>query len=146
MELTFTERLSPDPHANVWLTLPLTAEERSRTRQKLNAPTGAPLTLALPRGTLLRDGDLLKSPHDGRLLRITASAEAVVTVTAPEPGALLKAAYHLGNRHVAVQLGSDFIRLLPDPVLLALLVQLGMTCRHDVAPFEPEAGAYQHGH
>ncbi len=146
MELTFTERLSPNPDAKVWLTLPLTAEERSRSRRKLTTPTGDPLTLALPRGTLLRDGDLLRSPDDGRLLRIAAGAEAVVTVTAPDPEALMKAAYHLGNRHVAVQIGPDFLRLLPDPVLIALLLQMGMACRHEVLPFEPEAGAYQHAH
>lgn len=146
MELTFTERLSPDPHASVWLTLPLTAEERQRSRRRLTAPTGDPLCLALPRGTLLRDGDLLRSQEDGRLLRIEAGPETVVTVTASDPENLMKAAYHLGNRHVALQIGTGFLRLLPDPVLIDLLAKMGMVCRQDLAPFEPEAGAYQHAH
>lgn len=146
MDLTFTERLSPDPRASVWLTLPMTAEERRRSRRRLQSPAGEALCLALPRGTLLQDGDLLRSREDGRLLRIEAGAESVVTVSAPDPRTLARAAYHLGNRHVALQVGPGFLRLLPDPVLIAMLARMGLECRQEVAPFEPDPGAYQHAH
>ncbi|MEB3212114.1 MAG: urease accessory protein UreE, partial [Leptolyngbyaceae bacterium] len=70
--------------------------------------------------------------------------EAVLTVRGQTSLDLMKAAYHLGNRHVAVEVNADYLRLSPDPVLKNMLVQMGLTVTEDVQPFTPETGAYHH--
>jgi urease accessory protein len=101
--------------------------------------------LFLPRGTVLRNGDLLEA-RDGSLIRVVAAPEKVLYVTADEPHALMRAAYHLGNRHIPVELGENFLKLETDPVLKEMLLQLGVILREDYLPFQPEAGAYGGGH
>lgn len=144
--LAFTERLSSprsdDASARV---LSLTAEERTRTRYRFTTPEGESIVLCLPRGTVLQDGDVLRSPA-GDLLQILAKPEPVLTVRADDSLALLRAAYHLGNRHVALEVTATYLRLSPDPVLEAMLVQLGLRAIAEVAPFNPESGAYRHSH
>ena len=144
--LTFTQRLRADADALVSSTLSLTAEERTRTRHRFETPDGQVLYLRLPRGTVLRDGDLLQSEEGDVVVRIVAKLEPVLTVTAQTPVALLRASYHLGNRHVPVEVAPDYLRLSPDPVLRAMLEQLGVQVREEVVPFQPESGAYGHHH
>ncbi|MBD2580391.1 urease accessory protein UreE [Oscillatoria sp. FACHB-1406] len=152
--LAFTERLSsprPDDaiakrsRNEIARSLALTAEERTRTRYRFNTPEGESIVLCLPRGTVLRDRDVLRSPA-GDLLQILAKPEPVLTVTADDPLTLLRAAYHLGNRHVPLEVTATYLRLSPDPVLEAMLVQLGVRAIAEVAPFNPESGAYRHSH
>lgn len=140
--LTLTQRLSPDASVAVSQTLWLTAEERTRSRHRFVTTEGSEVQLVLARGTVLRDGDLLRANEDGTLVRVQARPEPVLTVRAKDAFALMRAAYHLGNRHVALELGSEFLRLGPDPVLADMLTQLGLTVVEEVAPFQPEAGAY----
>nr|WP_250566099.1 urease accessory protein UreE [Adonisia turfae] len=113
--------------------------------------------LELPRGTTLRHGDCLGGSNHSQVLKIVAKPEPVMTVRAstnaqpPSTNAqaslrLLQAAYHLGNRHVALELGADYLRLAPDPVLAAMLHQLGVTVTEETVPFQPESGAYGHHH
>lgn len=144
--LTVTNRRSPDPSAQAAHTLLLTAEERTRSRFRFVTEEGAPVQLYLPRGTVLRDGDLLETDTGGVLVRVRAASEPVLTARAGEPFLLLRAAYHLGNRHVALELGPDYLRLAPDPVLADMLMQLGCAVIEEVTPFQPEAGAYGHHH
>jgi urease accessory protein len=75
-------------------------------------------------------------------VRIIAKPEPVLTVTSDDALTLLRAAYHLGNRHVALEVGWNYLRLEPDPVLEKMLEQLGAIVQEDMVPFQPEAGAY----
>ena len=144
--LTFTQKKPPSPNAAVIATLSLTAEERTRSRHHWQMEDGQAVLLRLPRGTVLRDGDILVDETTGSLVRITAKPEPVLTVAAKTTIDLLKAAYHLGNRHVAVEITSSYLRLSPDPVLQAMLEQLGVEIKEEVSPFQPEVGAYGHHH
>lgn len=144
--LTLTQRLNPSVDTPVSFTLALTAEERTRTRHRFETRDGQGLYLRLPRGTVLHDGDLLESETSDVVVRIVAKPEPVLTVTCQKPVDLLRASYHLGNRHVPLEVASDYLRLSPDPVLLAMLEQLGVEVREEVVPFQPEIGAYRHHH
>lgn len=80
------------------------------------------------------------------IILVKAAVETVSTVTASNPLLLMRAAYHLGNRHVALQIDSDRLRYLHDHVLDTMLEQLGLSVVREQAPFEPETGAYGGGH
>ena len=143
---TFTQRLTTEPDAPVSLTLSLTAEDRTRSRHHFEASDGHLVYLQLPRGTVLRDGDLLQA-DDGAIVRVLAKPEPVLTVTAQTPLYLLQAAYHLGNRHVSLEIAPTYLRLAPDPVLRDLLIHRGLQISEEIQPFQPESGAYgQHQH
>lgn len=116
---TFCQRLPADPHADVSYTLALTAEERQRSRYRYDTTEGEVLLLQLPRGTVLHQGDLLQA-EDESLARVIAKPEPVLTVTGPALD-LLRAAYHLGNRHVPLEITSAYLRLSPDSVLEAMV-------------------------
>jgi urease accessory protein len=125
------------------LVLPFDQRQKSRFRTRLDDGTEA--ALFLPRGLLLRDGDILEAV-DGTRIRVESALENVLLVTAQTPHALMRAAYHLGNRHTPVELGEEFLKLEADPVLGEMLRHLGMTVREECAPFQPEGGAYGGGH
>ena len=144
--LTLTQRRPADPHTHAHFILALTAEERTRSRHYFQTEDGQPLYLHLPRGTVLRQGDLLQSETGDRLVHIIARPEPVMTITASTPLDLLRAAYHLGNRHVPLEVSTTYLRLSPDPVLKTMLEQLGLHTHEEIAPFEPELGAYGHSH
>lgn len=144
--LTLTRLLPADASAKVLTTLSLTASQRTRSRHRFSADDGTALYLSLARGTLLRGQDLL-SDDNGTLVRVLAQPEPVRVVTARCPFQLMRAAYHLGNRHVPLELAPDHLTFEPDPVLEALVAQLGgLTVTPALRPFEPEAGAYQRSH
>jgi urease accessory protein len=136
----------PPAAAGAWQ-LPLTAEERSRCRGLRHTACGVPVLLQLPRGEALQPGEWLSS--DGaqpRWLQVTAAPEPLLRVRAVDGLALLQAAYHLGNRHVALEIRPDELRLLDDPVLAQLLEHRGLEVGRITAPFQPESGAYDHSH
>ncbi len=139
--LTLTERLPATARAHPQHTLALTAEERTRSRQRFTTTDGVEAQLLLPRGTVLRDGDRLRAA-DGTVVAVQARPEPVLTVRAANPFALMRAAYHLGNRHVPLELGPDYLRLGHDPVLADLLGRLGVEYVSEIAPLSPEPGAY----
>lgn len=144
--LIFTERISPPSAPSASLQLALTAEERTRTRHDFQRPPLPPIVLRLDRGTVLQPGDYLQSPS-GEILEILAQPEPVLTLTAPESLTLTRAAYHLGNRHVALEITPTYLRLVPDPVLENMLRQFPLTISAEIAPFCPEVGAYgRHSH
>jgi urease accessory protein len=93
------------------------------------------------RGTVLRHGDLLKG-DDGRIVKITAATEATCRVICDGSQALLRCAFHLGNRHTQAEVGDGFLRIRRDPVLKDMLIGLGASVTDEQAPFEPESGAY----
>ena len=121
------------------LVLPFDARQKSRQLATLD--TGEEVALVLPRGTVLRGGDFVVT-SDSRVVEVVASPEPLLHVVCASPEALARAAYHLGNRHVPVQVGEGWIRLAKDHVLEVMLQGLGATVSAVEAPFEPEAGAY----
>jgi urease accessory protein len=147
--LTLTQRYPANlemPTMNVAFTLSLTAEERTRSRHYVESIEGQPLYLNFPRGTVLQQGDILAAEHDDRRVRVLACPELVLTVTATTPLDLLRAAYHLGNRHVSLEVAPTYLRLAPDPVLKDMLEHLGLRVIKEEVPFHPESGAYGHHH
>ncbi len=124
------------------LRLPFDARSRSRLRARLE--DGPEVALVLPRGTVLRGGAVVAG--SGWVVGIEAADEDVLEVRATSALALARAAYHLGNRHVPVQVCEDRLVLGYDAVLADMLVGLGASLLRTWAPFEPEGGAYGHGH
>ncbi len=122
--------------------LELPFESRQKSRLKAKLASGEEVAVLLPRGEILRGGDLVTA-SDGRVIEIIAVPEKVLHI---ESSSLAKVAYHLGNRHVPVQVGEGFLRIAEDHVLEEMLRKLGATVSHVEAPFEPEAGAYAGGH
>ena len=144
--LTIATKLTDKRAPDARLTLPFELRSKSRLRTMLS--TGEEAGLVLDRGTVLRGGDLLLA-DDGRVVQVVAAAEQVSTVRAADPWSLARAAYHLGNRHVALEVGSGWVRYLHDHVLDDMVRGLGFEVTIEDAPFEPEAGAYgghQHSH
>ena len=124
----------------------LTFEARSKSRLRCFSVKGEDVGLFLERGLPpLRDGDCLRS-QDGRVVRVSARPEQLLHVTCTNTLELTRAAYHLGNRHVALQIGDGWLRLLDDYVLKAMLEQLGARVETVEAGFQPEHGAYGGGH
>lgn len=124
------------------LLLQLTAEDRTRLRGQRQSRCGLELLLQLPRGEALRPGEWLAAEDGLARVRVEPAAEALLLVGAEEPLALLRAAYHLGNRHVALEVRPGELRLLADPVLEELLRRRGLAVRQGREPFHPEPGAY----
>ncbi len=128
------------------LRLALTADERTRLRGRRTSLCGRPLLLHLPRGEALRPGEWLAPEAGGPLVQVDAAPEPLLLVRAPSPLALLQAAYHLGNRHVALELRPTELRLSDDPVLAHLLEHRGLVVERCREPFLPEGGAYAEIH
>jgi urease accessory protein len=125
------------------LTLPFLLRQKSRLRARLDS--GEEVALLLPRGRMLRGGELLRA-DDGGVVLVRAAAETVSTADGLEPQALARGAYHLGNRHVPVEVGPGYLRYQHDHVLDDMLRALGLRVRTEQAAFEPEGGAYANGH
>ncbi len=133
-------------------TIELDWDVRQKSRFDAADSQGRALGVFLPRGTAVRGGDLLVA-EDGSLVRVVAASQPVLVVTAcaehGTPFDLLRAAYHLGNRHVQLELRPDRLLLEPDHVLAGMLRQMHLIVNDANEPFEPEAGAYAaggHGH
>ncbi len=125
--------------------LVLPYELREKSRQRATLTSGEEVAVFTVRGTVLRDGDLLKG-DDGRVVRIVAALEATYRVEGATPRDVLRYAFHLGNRHTQAQVDADggrgFLRIRQDGVLKEMLERLGATVTEERAPFEPESGAY----
>lgn len=143
--INISKKLDKSPQIKVSDQLVLPFDLRQRSRLRVTLKSGLEAALMLDRGTILRGGDLLET-DDGRVVEVVAAPQAVTDVTANTPQALMCAAYHLGNRHVPLQVGDGWLRLEQDHVLNEMLIGLGMTTVNQDAPFEPEAGAYGGGH
>lgn len=125
---------------------------RQKSRFDATDSMGRTLGVFLPRGTVVRGGDVLVA-EDGSLIVAHAAAQPVLRVTActahGSPFDLVRAAYHLGNRHVQLELKPDHLKLEPDHVLAGMLRQMHLIVNEAVEAFEPEGGAYAaggHGH
>jgi urease accessory protein len=128
-------------------TVELDWDTRSKSRFDATDSAGHHLGIFLPRGQVVRGGDVLVT-EDGSLVRVIAAPQPVLRVTAcaahGTPLDLPRAAYHLGNRHVALEVQAAFLQLEPDPVLAQMLRSMHLIVAELNAPFEPESGAYSH--
>ena len=135
--------------ADAQLSVCLPFDERKKSRLKPRAEGGEPLGLMLPRGQILRNGTLLRD-ETGRIIVVKAAQECLSVVRSERALLLMRAAYHLGNRHVPLQVGSGFLSYQHDHVLDDMVRGLGLTVTTEQRPFEPEDGAYAvahaHGH
>lgn len=149
MELIkITEKLTTPEQAQATLTLPYELRQKSRLLTKLDS--GEEIGLFLSRGQVLRGGDCLRADN-GMIIEIKAALEAVSTITTVDGILLSKACYHLGNRHIPLQISVTWLRYLQDHVLDQMVESLGLSIMHEMACFEPEVGAYhnqahQHTH
>jgi urease accessory protein len=130
-------------------TITLDWDTRQKSRFDATDSSGRNLGVFLPRGTVVRGGDVLVA-EDGSLLRVVAAPQDVLRITActehGSPFDLTRAAYHLGNRHVPIELQPDHLKIEPDHVLADMLRAMHMTVVAVSEPFEPESGAYgDHG-
>lgn len=141
--LLIEHRAPDDAAADARLVLPFELRCKSRLRTRLE--DGEEVGLFLERGGVLRAGDKLRG-NDGRVVEVAAAPEAVMEARSGDPALIAKAAYHLGNRHVPVQVGVDadsgFLRFGRDHVLGEMVRGLGLSITEIEAPFEPESGAY----
>ena len=133
-------------------TVELDWDVRQKSRFDTTDSAGRHIGVFLPRGTLVRGGDILVAA-DGSLIRVIAAPQAVLRITpCPQHGTpfdLVRAAYHLGNRHVQIELKSDHLKIEPDHVLADMLRTMHLIVKPSEEGFEPEGGAYAaggHGH
>ncbi len=142
--LRLTERVeASEAEISGVLVQPFAVRQKSRFRAVLL--DGNDVGVFLERGRVLRDGDLLRATN-GRVIRVEAAPETVSTVYCHHRQRLARLCYHLGNRHVMLQIGADFARYQHDHVLDDMVRSLGLKPVTERAPFEPEAGAYHHHH
>lgn len=126
-------------------TLVLPYDLRKRGRLKAVTAGGREVGLFLERGKVLASGDRLRA-RSGEIIGICSAPEPVITATAADDLTFARICYHLGNRHVPLQIGTRWLRLQPDHVLEALIRSYGLEVIAEEAPFEPENGAYgEHG-
>jgi urease accessory protein len=125
--------------------LSLTFDERTKSRMRAKLDSGEEVGLHLPRGEVLRGGDLVTA-SDGRVIEVRSRPESLLHIEAKSPVELAKVAYHLGNRHVPVEVGDGYLRIAADHVLEDMVKKLGAGARAIEEAFEPEAGAYAGGH
>lgn len=145
--LYLTQRVETPAQATASVTLPIDVRVKSRIKVTLN--DGRQAGLLLPRGLLLRGGDILRNENGSEFIEVIAADEAVSVVRCADPFMLAKACYHLGNRHVPLQIMPGELRYHHDHVLDDMLRQFGLAVDFAHLPFEPEAGAYaseSHGH
>jgi urease accessory protein len=119
-------------------------DSRHRRRMMLTTEGGEEVLLDLPETAALADGDRLVT-EDGRHIRVVARPEALMEVSAADPGRLVRLAWHVGNRHLPTEIAGPLLYLRHDHVIAAMLEQLGATVRFIDRPFNPEGGAYGHG-
>lgn len=137
------ERVEASGKEDASLTLPF--ETRQKYRFQASLDNGKKVGVMLPRAGVLRGGDCLRT-EDGQLVKVCAANEEVSVVEHDDPFTLMRVCYHLGNRHVPLQIGRGWVRYQRDHVLDDMVQQLGLAVKHDNAPFEPETGAYHHHH
>ena len=141
--IKITNKIDSNADSKFTLTLPFDARQKARLHTQLDS--GEETGLFLPRGIILRGGDKLKA-ESGEVIKIISANEDVSTVTSDDPILLMRASYHLGNRHVPLEVKPGYLRFHFDHVLNEMLEHLNLSVIKESAPFEPESGAYSQGH
>lgn len=146
--LIFNQMLSSAPASEGLGALVLDHEQRRRGRLQAQLVDGTPVGVLLPRGAILHDSSFLAT-ESGEWCVVRAQLEAVSIASAPEPGLWVRAAYHLGNRHVALELGKMSLIYLQDSQVDKLCVDLGLSVARCFRIFDPEklgSGTHVHSH
>ncbi|MCT9166604.1 urease accessory protein UreE [Acinetobacter baumannii] len=142
----YTQRLEDISPDQAFETVELTFDTRQKSRFRAVLASGVDIGVDLPRTGILRSGSYIAT-QEGDVLRVDAKPERLMKVTAQTEFDLLKAAYHLGNRHVPLMLTPTALYFEPDHVLAEMVEGLGLAVTETDHPFEPESGAYaQHSH
>ncbi|MEB3754122.1 urease accessory protein UreE [Acinetobacter sp. MD2(2019)] len=142
----YTQRLDDIKKNQMFEVLELSFDTRQKSRFRATLANGTDIGVDLPRTGILRSGSFIATA-EGDVLRIDAKPEHLMQVTAQHGFDLLKAAYHLGNRHVPLMLTPAAVYFEPDHVLAEMIIGLGLFIEEVEHPFEPESGAYaQHSH
>ena len=141
--LLIEARAARPQHHDAELRLSFELRQKSRLRTRLTS--GEEVGLFLEHGAILRGGECLRA-NDGRIVLVIAADEELMQANCATPFELAREAYHLGNRHVPVEIGAGWLRFQTDEVLAQMLRGLNATVISLSAPFEPEAGAYAGGH
>ena len=137
--LKITEKLDTSLASSASLTLPF--EKRQKSRLRVSLDNNQEAALMLERGSVLRHGELLRADN-GLIVEVRAADEEVAVISTADNFLLARACYHLGNRHVPLQIGEGWLRIQRDHVLEDMVQSLGLLVKHELAPFEPESGAY----
>ena len=137
--LKITEKLSTPLTPSASLTLPF--EKRQKSRLRISLDNNQEVALMLERGSVLRHGELLRA-ENGLVVEVRAANEEVAVISTEDSFLLARACYHLGNRHVPLQIGEGWLRIQRDHVLEEMVQSLGLFVKHECVPFEPERGAY----
>ena len=140
--LKITEKLAAPLTPSESLTLPF--EKRQKSRLRVSLDNNQEAALMMERGSVLRHGELLRAGN-GLVVEVRAANEEVAVISTEDSFLLARACYHLGNRHVPLQIGEGWLRIQRDHVLEEMVQSLGLFVKHECAPFEPESGAYS-GH
>jgi urease accessory protein len=143
--LRFVELVPSTLAGSATLELALSHDQRRRSRLRIQLADGRAAGLFLPRGTALSEGSLLRA-EDGTIARVTAAPEYVSVVESPDMHLLMRAAYHLGNRHVPLQVEREHLMYPHDHVLDGMCRELGLSVSERLLPFEPERGGYAGEH
>lgn len=139
------ERIGLHCHDAVDATVELTSDQRERGRLKLVSTGGEEVRVFLERGKPLNVGEYLKST-DGKIVQVQGAVEEVAHASCENWHTFARACYHLGNRHTKIEVGERWLKIKPDHVLEEMLLLLGLEVTHEQAVFNPESGAYAHGH
>jgi len=139
--LKITERLGQLNQQPPTDCIELDFDHRKRGRLRTLTQRGREVGLFLDRGQSLQQGDWLRA-ETGELFKVVAAAEQVVSATAKDALQFARVCYHLGNRHVPLQIGEQWLRFQPDHVLEELCQYYGLSVQQELAPFQPENGAY----
>lgn len=141
-----------DAPATPVTTVVLPLHKRIKSRQRVTLEDGRDAGILLERGSTLKDGDLL-TDNNGNIIEVKAALETLSIVRSDDPLQLARACYHLGNRHMSIQIEANAISYLHDHVLDDMLRGFGLEVVVEQGPFEPEPGAYggsatghHHGH
>lgn len=143
--IRLTRKLETGEGGGEYATLTLPFDQRNKSRQRVILDNGEEAALLLPRGAVLRTGDRLGGEVQGHAVRVCAADETLSLVVCPDRLLLNRVCYHLGNRHVPLQIGPDRVSYRHDHVLDDMVRGLGGTPVRLQAPFQPESGAYGHG-
>lgn len=131
------------PTKNINLTINLTADQRKKPKQKLMIENET-IKLDLARGIVIQEGDILSDETENYFVEIKAQPEKLMTIMSDDTLDLMKACYHLGNRHVSLEINHGYLRFSADHVLQSMLIKLGLNVVEETTPFYPITGAYSH--
>jgi urease accessory protein len=141
--IELTEKIDEVP--TVLTTVTLTYDQRQKSRLRVTLDDDREAGIMLERGTVMRGGDFLRGTN-GIVVQIHAAKEEVAIAYTLDLYLLARVCYHLGNRHVPLQIEENWLSFQRDHVLEEMVLNLGLGVKHDTAPFEPEGGAYKEKH